>query len=300
MRKPARVMEDEGDRAPILQVSDESNQQPGSNRSSSDSSQPPSFVDDLARKYGATDGIPIGRCNGVDPRPSKRNGTGSGSGDLGATINTRLVGAKTPHHLPFYRKLAYGVGHVFNDMCASMWFTYLLVFFHFVIRLENVYAGLLLLIGQVADAAATPIIGFLCDKTRTRYGRRKTWHLLGTILVAISLFFFWHNCLFCNHSTPLGLIIFYFAIPIIIFQFGWASVQISHLSLIPELTSDESERVGLNAIRYVPITLQFVYLSNICAHTHQRNHDQHIHNQCTCTFTVVVISDQSDCSIGGV
>lgn len=26
-------------------------------------------------------------------------------------------------------KLSYGVGHVYNDLCASMWFTYLLVFF---------------------------------------------------------------------------------------------------------------------------------------------------------------------------
>ena len=26
-------------------------------------------------------------------------------------------------------KLCYGVGHVFNDLCASMWFSYLLIFF---------------------------------------------------------------------------------------------------------------------------------------------------------------------------
>ena len=220
-----------------------------SSGSSSGSSGPPSFVDDLARKYG-DGGIEFGRSNGVDPRPSI--GTrGSSSAELGATINSQLIAVKKPpHHLSLFRKLAYGVGHVFNDMCASMWFTYLLVFFHFVVRLNNTYAGLLLLIGQIADASATPIIGFLCDKTRTRYGRRKTWHLIGTILVAVSLFFFWHTCLFCNDGTPLWLKIIYFAVPISIFQFGWASVQISHLSLIPELTSDESERVGLNAIRY--------------------------------------------------
>ena len=219
-----------------------------SNRSSSDSnSRPPSFVDELARK--SHNGIEFGQSNGIDPRPPKKGSPVIARGvDEGARlINTVVL---KPYHLPLYRKLAYGVGHVFNDMCASMWFTYLLVFFHFVVRLNNAYAGLLLLIGQIADAAATPIIGFLCDKTRTRYGRRKTWHLIGTVLVAISLFFFWHTCLLCNASTPLGLMIFYFAIPICIFQFGWASVQISHLSLIPELTNDESERVGLNAIRY--------------------------------------------------
>ena len=162
--------------------------------------------------------------------------------------STGTVVSGTPPRLSVFRKLSYGVGHIFNDLCASMWFTYLVLFFHKVVELGNTYAGLLILIGQVADAAATPIIGFLCDKTHVRYGRRKLWHLIGTVMVAVSLFFIWHTCLGCQ-SSHLGIKIVYFSVPIIIFQFGWASVQISHLSLIPELTSDKNQRVGLNAIR---------------------------------------------------
>lgn len=168
---------------------------------------------------------------------------------IGTTTTISTLGQQTRPHLSIPRKFAYGVGHVFNDLCASMWFTYLVLFFHKVILLGNTYAGLLILIGQVADALATPVIGFLCDKTHVRYGRRKLWHLIGTIMVALSLFFFWHTCLGC-HNSHLAVKVVYFSIPIIIFQFGWASVQISHLSLIPELTSDRNERVGLNAIRW--------------------------------------------------
>ena len=153
-------------------------------------------------------------------------------------------------HLPPLRRLAFGVGHVFNDMCASMWFTYLILFYHRVVNLNNAFAGLLLLIGQVTDAAATPLIGYLCDRIHFRYGRRKTWHLIGTIMVASSLFFFWH-CLPCetHHDLAYGWKFFYFVPFIMIFQIGWASTQISHLALIPELTADENERVGLNSIR---------------------------------------------------
>lgn len=182
----------------------------------------------------------------------------------GTSIQARV---QSPGHLPWYRKFSYGVGHVFNDLCASMWFTYLVLFYHKVVLLENTYAGLLILIGQVADAAATPIIGFLCDKTHVRYGRRKLWHLIGTIMVAISLFFFWHTCFPCKYDEngvpyPLWGVIWYFSVPIIIFQFGWASVQISHLSLIPELTDDKHERVGLNAIRWVKVGMQMNNYSN--------------------------------------
>ena len=38
--------------------------------------------------------------------------------------------AKDPpaEKLPFRQVLGYGLGHVFNDICASLWFTYLLIF----------------------------------------------------------------------------------------------------------------------------------------------------------------------------
>lgn len=157
-------------------------------------------------------------------------------------------------HLPFPRRLAYGVGHVFNDMCASMWFTYLIVFYHMVLQISNTYVGLLVLIGQTADAMATPVVGYFCDRTHNRYGGRKTWHLIGTIMVAVSFFFFWHSCIYCSNQ-PVGWQMLYWACFMIVFQFGWASVQVSHLALIPELThrlpekQSEEERVGLNAIR---------------------------------------------------
>lgn len=51
---------------------------------------------------------------------------------------------------------------------------------------------------------------------------------------------------------------YYYAPFVVIFQFGWASTQISHLSLIPQLTVIENERVSLNAIRYDYI-MTFIY-----------------------------------------
>ena len=42
-------------------------------------------------------------------------------------------------------------------------------------------AGVLLLVGQVADAICTPLIGYESDRTPGcgNYGKRKTWHLVG-------------------------------------------------------------------------------------------------------------------------
>ncbi|XP_063928728.1 major facilitator superfamily domain-containing protein 12-like isoform X1 [Zophobas morio] len=163
--------------------------------------------------------------------------------------------------LPLKLQLAYGVGHVLNDVCASMWFTYLLVFFHLVLQFSNWEAGFMLLVGQVADAVSTPFVGFHSDQTDNfwlcRYGRRKTWHLIGTVCVLTTFPFIFAPCINCTDSHKWAQI-FYYCVFITIFQFGWASVQISHLSLIPELTPNEHDRTKLTAIRY-----SFTVVSNL-------------------------------------
>lgn len=42
-------------------------------------------------------------------------------------------------------------------------------------------AGVLLLVGQVADGICTPLIGYESDRSPgcRNYGKRKTWHLVG-------------------------------------------------------------------------------------------------------------------------
>ncbi|XP_049910383.1 major facilitator superfamily domain-containing protein 12 [Epinephelus moara] len=156
------------------------------------------------------------------------------------------------------RRLCYAAGHFLNDLCASMWFTYLLVYMHSVLGFQSTYAGVMLLIGQIADGVYTPLVGYESDRTPCFYGRRKTWHLLGTVCVVVSFPFIFNPCLACNDNTPQWAQIVYFSPFIIIFQLGWAATQISHLSLIPELVSSESDKVELTAYRYA-----FTVVANI-------------------------------------
>ncbi|XP_014832041.1 PREDICTED: major facilitator superfamily domain-containing protein 12 [Poecilia mexicana] len=158
------------------------------------------------------------------------------------------------------RKLSYAAGHFLNDLCASMWFTYLLVFYHSVLGFQNTNAGVLLLVGQIADAICTPLVGYESDQTSGcgNYGKRKTWHLVGTLSVVVSFAFIFNRCLACDPNTPQWASLIYFAPFIIIFQFGWAATQISHLSLIPELVTCEHAKVELTAYRYA-----FTVIANI-------------------------------------
>jgi hypothetical protein len=39
------------------------------------------------------------------------------------------------------QRLSYGIGHMFNDLSAACWFSYLLVYLHSVAQLSNINAG---------------------------------------------------------------------------------------------------------------------------------------------------------------
>ncbi|KAF7380547.1 hypothetical protein HZH68_016412 [Vespula germanica] len=139
-------------------------------------------------------------------------------------------------------KLAYALGHIFNDLTAAMWFSYTLIYLQKVSLLEPIMAGTLLLLGQIVDAFTTPIFGFLVD----RYCKKKIWHVIGSVLVTLSFPIIFGG--FANTSN--SIVMFFYILSIVIFQIGWAAVQISHLSMIPSLTSSLLGRTELTAIRY--------------------------------------------------
>ncbi|XP_009704503.1 PREDICTED: major facilitator superfamily domain-containing protein 12, partial [Cariama cristata] len=79
-----------------------------------------------------------------------------------------------------------------------------------------------------------------------------------TTCVLVSFPFIFNPCLGCKENTPQWAAFIYYLPFIIIFQFGWAATQISHLSLIPELVTSDHEKVELTAFRYA-----FTVMANI-------------------------------------
>ncbi|XP_063239275.1 major facilitator superfamily domain-containing protein 12-like [Bacillus rossius redtenbacheri] len=141
------------------------------------------------------------------------------------------------------QRAAYGLGHVLNDICASMWFSYMLLFFQVAIGMDAAVSGAMMLLGQVVDALATPVAGILSD----RYGDRRIWHIAGSVVVTASFPLMFTQCPGCESHLSTAA---YYGVLITVFQVGWAFVQISHLSLLTDLTPHKEERAHLTSVRY--------------------------------------------------
>jgi Na+/melibiose symporter-like transporter len=147
--------------------------------------------------------------------------------------------------LKFLEKAGFALGHVYNDLCAGIWFSYTLLFMQGVLQMPGPEAGAMVMLGQVGDAIATPIVGMLTDKFSTK----RRWHIFGTIIVLMTFPMIFAWCPGCQ-ELPHWWQLTYFTIVILLFQFGWPVVQITHLAMIPELSRTQRDRSDLTATRY--------------------------------------------------
>lgn len=138
---------------------------------------------------------------------------------------------------------AYGVGHFVNDLVAGCWFNYLLYFLSKVLQTDAAPAAILS--GQICDGIATPIVGVLSDKIDSSIGQRKPWYIGGLILVIVCFI-----PIFSGYKPDSlgGQYAFYTIFPSV-FNFGWAALQISHMSLVPSLTCSRKRRVKMRILR---------------------------------------------------
>lgn len=61
----------------------------------------------------------------------------------------RLMGNNSviAHRRSLIQNLSYGMGHVYNDLCAAVWFSYTLFYLQIVLQLDSTTAGVLVMLG---------------------------------------------------------------------------------------------------------------------------------------------------------
>jgi len=99
-----------------------------------------------------------------------------------------------------------------------------------------------MLVAQLVDAVADPLVGFWSDRVKTRWGRRKPFILVGAPLLAVTFVLIWVPPV-PTESLLNGL---YLAVMGTLFFSCFTIVVCPYLAMLPEITNDPAERVRLN------------------------------------------------------
>ena len=141
-------------------------------------------------------------------------------------------------------RLGYGVGDIAICLYWSGVGLYLLYFYTDVVGISPSLAGLIYGIGMFWDAITDPFMGYMAERTRTRWGVYRPYLLFGNIPLALSfILLFW--------VPPLeGSALFIFLLfANLLHRTCFTLVSVPFSSLTPRITSDSQERTNLTGFR---------------------------------------------------
>jgi len=132
-----------------------------------------------------------------------------------------------------------------GSLMSPMVSTYIAFFYVDRLGVSAIAFGVVMAIYGVLDAIGNPIYGYLSDRTRTRWGRRRPWLVIGAPLWAVVFIL-----LFSARSGMSGAVLLsYFACFIVLTQLCDSMVTANYEALLPELFDNERKRSVANSIR---------------------------------------------------
>jgi melibiose permease/lactose/raffinose/galactose permease len=143
-------------------------------------------------------------------------------------------------------RLTFGLGTIGRDMVYSLISMYMIYYLTDVICLPTAvlwWVSGIILMARIYDALNDPIMGFIVDNTRSRWGKFKPWIAVGAALSAVFTIL-----LFCDFKLEGGSFIAAFAVFYLMWGMSYTANDISYWSMLPTLSIDQKEREKIGAV----------------------------------------------------
>lgn len=147
---------------------------------------------------------------------------------------------------PFSHILGYSIGEGATSLTMNGISGFAMLFYTQAMGLRFDLAGLAFSIASFWDAITDPVMGYVTDNTRSRWGRRHSYILIGGLLMAISFYYLWH----VPDSFRSGILLFVYVLFInIFFRTAYTIFVIPYMALGFEICTDYHQRSHLQSSR---------------------------------------------------
>ena len=146
--------------------------------------------------------------------------------------------------ISFANKIVYGLGAFVNNLLAAA-IGGMMIVLNLGLGMNPAVVGMLGALPRLSDALIDPVMGFISDHTRSKWGRRRPYIFLGAIASGLIFALLWQ--LPRGHSETFYFI--YFLIGSILFYFAYTVYAAPWVALGYELTPDYHERTRLMGVQ---------------------------------------------------
>ena len=142
-------------------------------------------------------------------------------------------------------RIAYASGDIYGGGSFIIVGLLLLVYLTNVVGFSGTLAGSIVFIGKAWDAITDPFMGQLSDRTRSRFGRRRIFFLLGSIPVFASWVMLWYGF----GITGITAKFIYFTLSYIFFSTAFTIVMVPYNAILSDMVRDYNRRSAFTGMR---------------------------------------------------
>ena len=143
------------------------------------------------------------------------------------------------------KRLGYGFADIYGGGAFVVIGTFYTVFLTKALGMSPALAGLIPLIGKIWDAVTDPLMGNIADRTTSKFGPKRFWILVGSVISAVTFALMWIP--FATQST-IAQFIFYMMM-YILFSTGFTIVMVPYNGLLPDMVDDYTVRAKFSSVR---------------------------------------------------
>jgi len=141
------------------------------------------------------------------------------------------------------QKFFYGLGSLCNNMLAAA-LGCMVIVLNLGLGMNPVLIGLIMSMSRFTDALTDPVMGYISDKSRSRWGRRRPYIVVGAIFSGLIFALMWQ--LPAGHSQ--NFYFWFFLIGTNIFYIAYTVFATPFIALGYEMTPDYHERTRLMGV----------------------------------------------------
>jgi GPH family glycoside/pentoside/hexuronide:cation symporter len=151
--------------------------------------------------------------------------------------------ATAAHKVPFGQKVAFGLGMLANQMFPAALGIFMVVLVQDM-GFPTWMWGILFFLPRAYDAVLDPIMGFISDNTRSKWGRRRQYVFIGAIMLGIGFVAMWQ----LHRADGVTYNFIYFLFWSLVFFTGLTVFSIPYVAMGYEMSDDFHERTSIMAV----------------------------------------------------
>lgn len=144
------------------------------------------------------------------------------------------------------QKLGFGIFDLGGNMLFTLMSFWALKYLTDTVGIAAAAAGMAVMIGKAWDAVTDPMMGYLSDRTISRWGRRRIYLLFGAVPMFLTMALFFTAPSYLPSSTHF----LWAVVALMLLNTASTVINVPYSSLTPELTSDYNEQSSLNGYRF--------------------------------------------------